>query len=825
VVVFLAAAVPCLAADPLPKAELARRGKASTILVEVKAGTAFASAFCVHPSGLFVTSEQAARQAGSPGPVVVLNPGDKGQKVLKATVVRRDKDAGLALLRVEGAGKLAALPLGGVEDLIELMDVAAFGFPFGAALTLDKDEYPAMSVNPGSVTSLRKKAGELVLIQVDVALNPGNSGGPLLDRYGKIVGVVAAGIPGAGINFAIPVNRLERFLARPDVQFTPPVITRANCGHPVMFEVRVAPILPSSRPMEAELTLRGADGKERKHKMKRDGDAFRVTAVPAPDTGEVRVQATIIYTDGFATGPVADQAFIVGDQKLRLGEARTIRFRPKAQVVRHDGKALDGEISGLDVLEVVVDDKPVRFKLAGATEVRLEAPRQEVGVAYSLVVTQEEHEVARLTGQLGAAISTAAQTSLPVAPAAPVRPPVLEQDKVVRTLPATVSDLAVGGAGRFLILHLPKLHKLAIFDANEAKIVQYINLASNNVKFAAGQDKLMVVLPEGGIVQRWSLKTFEREVSAVLPVNGIVRRVLMGAASQGPLVVAATETAFFDIQTLKRLPVAGEGFSAGDGVFARVSGDGTVFGVWRYATSPQGIHCCVLVGNQIKVHYQHTDAGHLTPGPDGKVIFSARGLFTSEGKPLNADGFPRGPYSIPARQGNYYLTLEPGRKDSLAVHLVGDSRPLVRLPHVEQMEGINHWDREEFGFDQRFHFIPEARLLVTIPTTNDRLVLYRFDVDEALEKAGIDYLLVTSDPPRSARKGQTFAYELAVKAKRGPVKFKLESGPPAMMISDTGRIGWTVPADVAEKETAVIVSIKDTTGQECFHSFTISVRD
>ena len=60
--------------------------------------------------------------------------------------------------------------------------------------------------------------------------------------------------------------------------------------------------------------------------------------------------------------------------------------------------------------------------------------------------------------------------------------------------------------------------------------------------------------------------------------------------------------------------------------------------------------------------------------------------------------------------------------------------------------------REAFGADRRIFLIPSAKVLITIPETNDRLVLHRFDLDAALDKSGVDYLFVMSEPPSGARK-------------------------------------------------------------------------
>ena len=91
------------------------------------------------------------------------------------------------------------------------------------------------------------------------------------------------------------------------------------------------------------------------------------------------------------------------------------------------------------------------------------------------------------------------------------------------------------------------------------------------------------------------------------------------------------------------------------------------------------------------------------------------------------------------------------RKVALGVHLLGDSRPLFTLPDM-MLTSDEQWVRHDFTADKRLHFLPDHKLLVTIPEAGDRLVLYRFDVAEALEKSGIDYLFVTSQPPTAAQR-------------------------------------------------------------------------
>jgi S1-C subfamily serine protease len=178
----LCAATSQLTADDaknLTKAEIARLGKLATALVESDRGS-FGSAFCVHPSGLYVTNNHVIQNATSDVNLVI-NGGEPDESRLRAKVVRRDKELDLCLLRVERVKELPALTLGNVEGLHELAELVTFGYPFGRGLAAGQGKYPSVSINLASVTSLRRRDGDLNRIQLDASVNPGNSGGPVLD--------------------------------------------------------------------------------------------------------------------------------------------------------------------------------------------------------------------------------------------------------------------------------------------------------------------------------------------------------------------------------------------------------------------------------------------------------------------------------------------------------------------------------------------------------------------------------------------------------------------------------------------------------------------
>ncbi len=119
-----------------------------------------------------------------------------------AEVIGRDPATDLALLKVHNE-VLPAAVLGDSDRLRPGQLVIALGNPFGFQNTVSAGIVSALG------RSLRSESGRLIegIVQSDVAMNPGNSGGPLLDSAGRVVGINTAIIrSGQGISFSVPVN-------------------------------------------------------------------------------------------------------------------------------------------------------------------------------------------------------------------------------------------------------------------------------------------------------------------------------------------------------------------------------------------------------------------------------------------------------------------------------------------------------------------------------------------------------------------------------------------------------------------------------------------
>jgi hypothetical protein len=145
---------------------------------------------------------------------VVFQSGTKNETSHRADVLAADPDLDLAVLKVADVKELPR-PIDCLHEpkLMETMPIYTFGFPFGRVLATSKNG-PAITVGKGSISSLRTDDnGRLARVQIDGALNPGNSGGPVVDVQGRLVGVAVATIKhSSGIGLAIPARALDQML-------------------------------------------------------------------------------------------------------------------------------------------------------------------------------------------------------------------------------------------------------------------------------------------------------------------------------------------------------------------------------------------------------------------------------------------------------------------------------------------------------------------------------------------------------------------------------------------------------------------------------------
>ncbi len=200
---FILATLACVtSATPAPESPTDVIENALPSVVQIITASGSGTGFIVSDNGLVVTNKHVVE--GERRVAIRLATGEE----YRGNVVQRHSALDLAYVEIDATRTFTPLPLGDPGEVRVSESVIAIGYPLSDELGLDP------TVSRGIVSAKRDE-----YLQTDASLNPGNSGGPLLDTNGNVIGVITfrvesteTGRPVTGIGFAIPIDAVQRDL-------------------------------------------------------------------------------------------------------------------------------------------------------------------------------------------------------------------------------------------------------------------------------------------------------------------------------------------------------------------------------------------------------------------------------------------------------------------------------------------------------------------------------------------------------------------------------------------------------------------------------------
>jgi S1-C subfamily serine protease len=277
--------------------ELSRLATAAVVLVEVQAGerSRQGSGFIVDQEGVILTNYHVIRNATNA--TVRLSSGDIFDRV---SVLAVDERRDLAVLKISGFG-MPVLELGNSDSVRIGTDIIAIGSPLGLENT----------VSTGIVSGRRTEPKGFQLLQITAPASTGSSGGPVLLRDGRVVGIAASQFRnGQNLNFAVPINYARGLLA-------------GLGGEPIAV-LGATPLVAAQDANETEMAATGDNGVNRGLRFDLSGfkDHRLDLTIHEPGGAIRRTRVTYRRIDDIAGGEPRLERYVEGESTVdREGNA------------------------------------------------------------------------------------------------------------------------------------------------------------------------------------------------------------------------------------------------------------------------------------------------------------------------------------------------------------------------------------------------------------------------------------------------------------------------------------------------------------------------
>ena len=297
------------------EADIYRDVSPSVVSIEVEisgSGTAGGAGFVIDKNGHIVTNAHVVEDAVAL--TAVLHDGSKES----AYIIGIDTHVDLAVIKVDAAThRLNPVVFGDSDALVVGQRVLAIGSPYGLEATL------TTGIISGLNRSLENSDGTTMegAIQTDAMLAPGNSGGPLLNQAGEVIGVNTAGYRGTALGFAIPSNTVRR-VAENMIASPEPWATRQAADAYATFEAAWADAEAAAATFDYALSLAETVSAVIERRVRQQGIIRRADLATADALFTLAAKAITGAEVAYATAEALEDAaeYAYADLKVRAPE-------------------------------------------------------------------------------------------------------------------------------------------------------------------------------------------------------------------------------------------------------------------------------------------------------------------------------------------------------------------------------------------------------------------------------------------------------------------------------------------------------------------------
>ena len=464
-------------------------------------------------------------------------------------------------------------------------DCFVIGNPGGAS-----GEALRNSISTGIISASERVFENKKYIQTTAAINPGNSGGALVDKNGRLIGIIAFIITDTeGIGFAIPIKGLSKS------DFIEEKERTGNIQKAIEYErigsewYRRAQRL-SGEDKEYALAIAYAayrlslsenssdpspynnlgniyvDMKEYEtgkfffqKAMELDGGVtpiyMKMLGICLENTGEPKKanelwkQGLLCKKDDIARGECAENLAITAINEKRYPEAAyLIKWSNSLGTARHNRASVRNKVYQEAVNELTdAQFKHISSKTEGfsfedlamfkAGRIRqsrpavAKGPGKRSGLQTSNTSVAPSKRSGLQTSNTSAAPSKIFEKALKNAPTPPA-------EGLKKKIPESISDCRPAYGGVYLVMKFPELKKLGIFNIAQAKFEKYIPLSNPDALYACGGRTLLIYDPNQKIFQIYDMSTFQRTGSKMSRLQGVLTDINMGLLTTDKAVVS-----------------------------------------------------------------------------------------------------------------------------------------------------------------------------------------------------------------------------------------------------------------------------------------------